>query len=382
MPESPQQERLGEDLGLGGKLSERSRARLLNHDGTFNVRRNDLGPFHPYNAYHTLLSLPVPRLLGLMAMFYAVANVIFATLYWLAGSDALAGTASTPLARFEDCLFFSVQTLATIGYGRLVPNTRIANVLVALEALVGLFGFAILSGLLFARFTRPTAKIVFSRNAVIAPYESGWALMFRLVNLRNHDLTDVRAVVSFARWVEENGSHRRRFDLLSLERQSIIFMPLHWVIVHPIGERSPLRGLSIDSLAEADPEIVCLITADDETFAQTVHSKTSYDKADNRLGCALQRHVHLRRGSCRDRSDAPPRSGSRRRPRRSLKVLRRPSTRVTMRATHRRQPARRRKDAEMAAAIRRRGTEGLRAHRRRRVHDRSHDRTRAPVTPR
>ena len=280
MPESPQQERLREDLGLGGKLSERSRVRLLNHDGTFNVRRNDLGPFHPYNAYHTLLSLPVPRLLGLMATFYVVVNVLFAALYWLAGTDALAGAASTPFARFEDCLFFSVQTLATIGYGRLVPNTRIANILVALEALVGLLGFAILSGLLFARFTRPTAKIVFSRNAVIAPYQNGWALMFRLVNLRNHDLTDVRAVVSFARWVEENGSRRRRFDLLTLERPSIIFMPLHWVVVHPIGEKSPLRGLSMDALVAADPEIVCLITADDETFAQTVHSKTSYDKTD------------------------------------------------------------------------------------------------------
>jgi len=280
VPESPLQRRLGEDLGLGGKLSERSRARLLNHDGTFNVRRNDLGPFHPFNVYHTLLSLPVPRLLGLMAAFYVVVNVFFAALYWLAGSDALAGASSTPLGRFEDSLFFSVQTLATIGYGRLVPNTRIANILVALEALVGLLGFAILSGLLFARFTRPTAKIVFSRNAIIAPYDTGWALMFRLVNLRNHDLTDVRAVVSFARWVEENGSRRRRFDLLALERPSIIFMPLHWVIVHPIDDQSPLHGLSIDSLAAADPEIVCLITADDETFAQTVHAKTSYDKAD------------------------------------------------------------------------------------------------------
>ena len=288
MSESPKQERLREDLGLGGKLSERSRARLLNHDGTFNVRRNDLGPFHPYNAYHTLLSLAVPRLLGLMATFYVVVNVVFAALYWLAGSNALAGAASTPLARFEDCLFFSVQTLATIGYGRLVPNTRVANVLVSLEALVGLLGFAILSGLLFARFTRPTAKIVFSRNAIIAPYESGWALMFRLVNLRNHDLTDVRAVVSFARWVEENGSRRRRFDLLALERPSIIFMPLHWVIVHPIDEKSPLRGLSMASLTAADPEIVCLITADDETFAQTVHSKTSYDKADIVWGARFQ----------------------------------------------------------------------------------------------
>lgn len=280
MVELSQPETLDQDLGLGGKLSERSRARLVNHDGTFNVRRNDLSAFHPYNAYHTLLSLPIPRLLALMALGYVVTNVVFAGLYWLAGPDALSGANATPLARFEDSLFFSVQTLATIGYGRLVPNTRAANLLVAIEALVGLLGFAILSALLFARFTRPTAKINFSDHAVIAPYANGWALMFRLVNLRNTHLTDVRAVVSFARWVEDGGRRRRRFDVLKLERESILFMPLHWVIVHPITAASPLHGYSSDTLATTDPEIVCLITADDETFAQTVHAKTSYDNAD------------------------------------------------------------------------------------------------------
>jgi inward rectifier potassium channel len=280
VPESPQQERLNQDLGLGGKLSERSHARLLNRDGSFNVRRNNLGPFHPYNVYHTLVSLPVPSVVLLMVAGYFATNLLFATLYWLAGPDAIAGAAASPLARFEDCVFFSVQTLATIGYGKLVPNTRAANVLVAIEALVGLLGFAILSALLFARFARPTAKIRFSSHAVVAPYQDGWALMFRLVNLRNHDLTDVHAVVSFARWVDENGTRRRRFDQLALERDVIIFMPLHWVVVHPITGTSPLRGLTAESLAGADPEVVCLITADDETFAQTVHAKSSYDKTD------------------------------------------------------------------------------------------------------
>jgi inward rectifier potassium channel len=278
--ESPPQERLNQDLGLGGKLSERSHTRLLNRDGSFNVRRNNLGPFHPYNVYHTLVSLPVPHLILLMAAGYLATNLLFATLYWLAGSDAIAGAAASPLARFEDCVFFSVQTLATIGYGKLVPNTRAANVLVAIEALVGLLGFAILSALLFARFARPTAKIRFSSHALIAPYQNGWALMFRLVNMRNHDLTDVHAIVSLARWVDENGARRRRFDQLALERDFIIFMPLHWVVVHPINDSSPLRGLTVESLAGADPEVVCLITADDETFAQTVHAKQSYDKAD------------------------------------------------------------------------------------------------------
>ncbi len=269
-------------------MSDRSRARLLNHDGTFNVRRNDLSPLHPYNAYHTLLSLPIPRLLGLMAAGYLITNLLFASLYWVAGPGALSGASLDPVSRFEDCIFFSVQTLATIGYGKLVPFTRTANILVAIEALFGLLGFAILSGLLFARFTRPTAKIRFSRNALIAPYGNGWALMFRLVNLRNHDLTEVRAMVSFARWVDEHGTRRRRFDQLTLERPSIIFMPLHWVIVHPINDTSPLRGLTPDALASADPEIVCLISADDETFAQTVHAKTSYDKADIAWGARFR----------------------------------------------------------------------------------------------
>lgn len=280
MADISQQDRLRQDLGLGGKLSERSRARLLNHDGSFNVRRNDFNAFHPYNVYHTLLSLPIPRLLGLMALGYLAANTFFASLYWLAGPDALDGAARTPLARFEDCIFFSVQTLATIGYGRLVPATGLANVFVALEALVGLLGFAMLSGLLFARFTRPTAKISFSRHALIAPYEGGWALMFRLVNLRSHDLSDVHAVVSFARWVDEDGVRSREFDQLALERDSIMMMPLHWVIVHPITGTSPLRGMTEEAFARSEPEIVCLLTADDETFAQTVHARTSYDPND------------------------------------------------------------------------------------------------------
>jgi inward rectifier potassium channel len=277
-PTSP--ERLRQDFGLGGKFAEHSRARLLNRDGTFNVRRNSLSAFHPYNAYHTLLSLPVPRLLGFMAACYGITNLIFASLYWLAGPGALSGQGHSGLGRFEDCLFFSVQTIATIGYGRIVPNTRLANILVSFEALVGLLGFAILSGLLFARFTRPTAKIQFSRQALIAPYHGGWALMFRLVNLRNNDLTDVHCVVSFARWTVEDGRRRRRFDQLALERDAIIFMPLHWVVVHPITDSSPLRGLTPDTLVEADPEVVCLISAADETFAQVVHAKISYDKAE------------------------------------------------------------------------------------------------------
>jgi inward rectifier potassium channel len=173
----------------------------------------------------------------------------------------------------------------------------------------------VLSALLFARFTRPTAKIAFSRNAIIAPYQDGWALMFRLVNLRNHDLADVHAAVSLARWVDDRGTRRRRFDRLTLERDSVIFMPLHWVIVHPIQEGSPFRGLSAAALAESDPEVVCMIGADDETFAQTVHAKTSYDKSDLVWGARFRDMyladtdrvaIDLARLDLFDRVDPPP----------------------------------------------------------------------------
>jgi len=257
-------------------MSERSHSRLLNHDGTFNVRRSSLGPFHPYNAYHTLLSMSLGRLMTLVAGTYFGTNLFFAALYWLCGVGALDGASRQAFARFEDCFFFSVQTLATIGYGRLVPVTRLANALVAVEALFGLLGFAILSGLLFARFTRPSARIEFSRSALIAPYGSGWALMFRLANLRRHDFNDVHAVVSLALWVDDRGVRRRRFYQLTLERTFIIFMPLHWVVVHPITDASPLHGMSEEVLRVSEPEVVCLVSGHDETFAQTVHAKTSY----------------------------------------------------------------------------------------------------------
>ena len=215
-----------------------------------------------------------------MAAGYLATNLLFASLYWLAGPDAITGAGDVAARALRGLRVLQRPDAGDDRLRQARPGHARRQCARRLEALVGLLGFAILSGLLFARFTRPTAKIAFSRNAIIAPYGDGWALMFRLVNLRNHDLTDVHAVVSLARWVDENGARRRRFDQLALERDAIIFMPLHWVVVHPITDESPLRGLTPESLAASDPEIVCLISADDETFAQTVHAKTSYDKAD------------------------------------------------------------------------------------------------------
>jgi inward rectifier potassium channel len=273
-----------QDLGLGGKMADRTRLRLVNKDGSFNVRRNDHGALHPLNLYHTLLSLGTGRLLVLVAGLHVAVNALFATLYWLGGPGAIDGAARDGFLRWEDCFFFSVQTIATIGYGRMTPATRVANLLVSVEALLGLLGFAVLSALLFARFARPAARIAFSAQALIAPYQDGWALMMRLANRRRHDLTAVEARVSLAFWVEEGGRRVRRFRPLELERPEVMFLPLHWVLVHPIDAQSPLRGWSPEELRLAEPEVFVLISADDETFAQKVHARTSYRFEDLRWG--------------------------------------------------------------------------------------------------
>jgi len=267
---------LSPDLGLGGKLAERSTLRLMNQDGKFNVNRNGPGALHPLNLYHTFLRIPPLKLALLLLAAHFLVNLVFAFFYWWCGAGAIEGAARDGWRRFEDCFFFSVQTIATIGYGRMTPATRAANLLVAVEALIGLIGFAVLSALLYARFVRPTARIRFSGKAIIAPYRDGWALMFRLANLRNHDLTDVHAKVSIGRWKMKDGQRVRSFQALDLERPDVSFMPLHWVVVHPLSGQSPLLGETAESLRASQPEIFVLLTAHDGTFAQTVHASTSY----------------------------------------------------------------------------------------------------------
>jgi len=181
---------------------------------------------------------------------------------------------------FVDCFFFSVQTLATIGYGRMVPVSHAANALVALEALSGLLGFALVTGLLFARFSRPQAKLAYSTRAVVGPYRGGQGLMFRLANRRNNELSEVTATVALARWEHAGGQRKRVFHSLKLERDKVTFLPWQWVVVHPIDESSPLWNVTEAEFAASDPEIMILTTAMDETFSQIVHSRDSYTASE------------------------------------------------------------------------------------------------------
>ena len=265
------------DFGFGARVAQQSQRRLLNRDGSFNVVREGLPYLRSLSPYHALLTLSWPRFFALVAAGYFAANLLFAVLYFSCGPHALDGWhTGTPLERFEDAFFFSVQTLATIGYGRMTPNGVVVNLLVTVEALVGLMGFALATGLLFARFSRPTAQLVFSRNAVVAPFRGGSALMFRLANERSSQLTEVSAIVSLSRLEDSPAGPIRRFHELRLDRAKVVFLPLHWVVVHPIDERSPLHGVEEAAFRASQAEILILLSAMDETFSQTVHARTSY----------------------------------------------------------------------------------------------------------
>jgi inward rectifier potassium channel len=265
-----------QDLGFGGRVADQGR-RMLNRDGTFNVSREGMPFLRAFSPYHAMLTISWPRFYLVIIAAYLVVNCGFAAGYYLCGPEALAGTLGVSATGHAlDCFFFSIQTIATIGYGRISPVGLAANVLVAVEAFVGLLGFAMATALAFARFSQPRAKILFSEKAVIAPYRGITAFEFRIINERNNQLIEVEAKVMFSRLETHDGKRVRRFDLLPLERSKVAFFPIQWVVVHPIDEASPLRGLGAEDLAASNAEFFILLTGVDETFAQTVHARSSY----------------------------------------------------------------------------------------------------------
>ena len=273
------------DLGFGSVVTGQSRERLLNADGTFNVERTGLPFLSSLNLYHVLITMRWRTFLLLVLILYFVSNVTFGSLYASVGSSALVDTSAVPMPNMLiRGFFFSVQTFATIGYGTIQPVGIVPNLLVTIESYYSLLANALITGLVFARFARPTAKIIFSDVAVIAPYRDIEGLMFRLVNGRRSQLIEVEAKVLFARFVDDNGRSVRRFDFLELERRKVTFLPLAWTVVHPINESSPLYGLSSEDYIRTDAEILILLTGIDETFSQVVHTRSSYKPDEIRCG--------------------------------------------------------------------------------------------------
>ncbi|HEY0555532.1 MAG TPA: ion channel, partial [Thermoanaerobaculia bacterium] len=264
------------DLGFGAVVARESRKRLLNKDGSFNVVREGLSFFRSLSPYHYLLTTSWPRFLGLIVVSYLVINAAFGAAYFACGPGEIAGSTAVSLpAQYLEDFFFSVQTFATIGYGFMRPAGLAANVLVTLESLVGLLGFALATGILFARFSQPTARILFSDKAVIAPYKERSAFEFRVANIRRNEMIQVEVVVMLTR-LKLDGSGNREFIPLKLERDKVVFFPLAWTIVHPIDETSPLHGATAKDLEAWDAEVLILFSGIDEIFSQRVHTRSSY----------------------------------------------------------------------------------------------------------
>jgi len=272
-----QKEDENRDLGFGSVVSRDSRQRLLNPDGSFNVDRTGLSFWSSLSLYHSLLTMSWRKFLLMIVLGYVGTNAFFALLYMLCGPDGLSSPDSGDLSNaFARAFFFSVQTFSTIGYGHAYPKSLAANIIVAGESLFGLLGFAFAAGLLFARFSRPTAKILFSKYAVIAPYRGITAFEFRIANARKNQIIELGAKLLFARFEDVDGVSVRRFYPLNLERSRVVFFPLSWTVVHPIDETSPLYGVKPEDLRKSNAEFLILLTGIDETFSQNVHARSSY----------------------------------------------------------------------------------------------------------
>lgn len=265
------------ELGFGTKTSTQ-KSRLINKDGSFNVDRQEISSWSSLSIYHALVSMPWRKFNMIVFAYFMAINLFFATLYYITGINGLNGVeATTEWGKFLEGFFFSTQTFSTVGFGRISPLSHISSSIAAVESLVGLLGFALATGLLYGRFSRPVARILFSDNCLIAPFKEGKAFQFRIANkMRNSQITDMSCRITAAMLENENGVMVRRFRPLELELKNIIFFPMTWTINHPIDENSPLYGMTEKEMHDADIEFMISLNGFDDTFAQTVSTRYSY----------------------------------------------------------------------------------------------------------
>ena len=251
------------------------RARFLNRDGTSNVAR--IGTERGIDPYHALLTATWPRFFAVVIAFYVVFNCVFAALYLVEPQSITNARAGS----YEDAFFFSIQTMMTIGYGVMAPATRWAHALVAIESLVGLLTFAVVTGIMFARFSRPRARIIFSNSAIVGQRDGKPALFFRMANGRRSHIVEAELHVSLARTeVTAEGEQMRRVYDLRLARERNSTFALSWTVIHPIDEASPLFGVDREKLVAQNVEIIVSVMGLDDTTLQTVHARSSYGAAD------------------------------------------------------------------------------------------------------
>jgi inward rectifier potassium channel len=234
-----------------------------------------LGAWYTYwrDPYHLLLTIPWVGFFGLVALFYVGLNTVFALAYLVQPE----GIANADPYSFSDAFFFSVQTLASIGYGAMYPQTVYTNTIVTIEAIFGVVGIALLTGLAFARFTKPTARVMFSQVAVITSYNGVPTLMFRTANRRRNQILEAQLHVYLMRdEITLEGESIRRFYDLPLMRNRTPSFTLSWTVMHPIDQSSPLYQATPEALERSRVTIVASLSGIDETVVQVIHARHVY----------------------------------------------------------------------------------------------------------
>ncbi len=259
-----------------------SHFRYLKRDGSFNVEHTRKRSIDLADLYHSLLAASWAEFLLFVVVVYLAINSIFGLAYFFCAADSLEGVRfQSPLLHYSDCFFFSVQTFATIGYGRISPIGLMPNLLVTFEALTGLFSLAVVTGLLFARFARPTARVVFSNVALIGVRNGIPSFFFRMTNERQNHIVDAAIQVSLVKTekMKEGGTYRNFYDLKLIRSQSPLF-GLMWTVVHPIDKESPLYGMDQAALIACEAEIIVSLTGMDDIFYQNIFARFSYTVDD------------------------------------------------------------------------------------------------------
>lgn len=268
-----------EDFGLGNRVGVQGE-RLLNANGSLNVVRRGMRAWSPYQS---LIEMNWGAFFLLIFTYYVLMNGLFGLIVVALGVENVAGIKPGTFAQnLEQAFFFSIQTFTTVGYGGMMPSGTPAHIMAAIIALVGNISFALSTGLFFARFSKPRAQILFSKNALITKHRNNNepTLQFRIVNIRNNKIINLKAKVLFS-WSEEHkGRRERRFKMLPLERDEVTLFPLNWTLVHYIDENSPLHQKSKEQLVKEHAEILIQMEGYDETFAQNVHINSSYIAKD------------------------------------------------------------------------------------------------------
>ncbi len=283
-----------QDPGFGEKIIQRNQENMINALGGYNVVI--LGAkFSSKDIYMHLTKMSWAAFLALATISFLFINLIYAIIYCFIGEEAIVGnTKDNFFDTFWHAYFFSTQTFTTVGYGVLAPHGFLAHLIAALEAFTGLLWFALITGLLYGRFSRPTTRIAFSKNIIIAPYKGITSLQLRIVNERKSAMTEIFAdLILSINEVKEDGTFHRNYYSLALERNSILFFPLPWTIVHPIDENSPFFGKTEEEIKATKMELFVFIKGYDDTFKQTVPTTYSYLTKDLVWGARFARIFHI-----------------------------------------------------------------------------------------